>query len=92
MNTITLIAPKSPRRAFYQLELHGDETSGYQVLKKSGTTLNGVRVLDQRAWPFGTDKARAEKFLESKLRSKLRITERGRAKRVYEAVLPGMLL
>jgi hypothetical protein len=89
MSEIILIAPKSPRRAFYRIELQGDANSGYQVFKQSGTTLGGIKVLDQRAWSFGSDKARAEKFLESKLRSKLRVTGRSR---VYEAMLPGMLL
>ena len=91
MSKITLMAPKSPRCAFYQIELQGDETHGYRVLKKSGTTLGGVKTLDQRAWSFGTDKARAEKFLESKLRDKLRVNGKSRAKRIYEVVLPGML-
>jgi len=66
ITSIRLIAPESPKKAFYALNLLKDE-KGYHVAKESGY---GASVLDRRIWLF-PDEIRAFRFYNSKLKEKL---------------------
>jgi len=64
--SIRLIAPESPKKAFYALNLLKDE-KGYHVAKESGW---GNNVLDRRLW-FFSDETKAFGFYNRKIREKL---------------------
>lgn len=64
--SIKLIAPESPKKAFYSLSL-AKAQNGYHVAKESGF---GANVLDRRVWLF-QDEVRAFRFYNAKLKQKL---------------------
>lgn len=64
---VHLVAPESPRQAFYALALF-KAPQGYQVSKESGI---GQTVLDRRVWSF-EDIEDAFRFYHRRLKSKLR--------------------
>jgi len=66
ITSIRLIAPESPKRAFYALSLMKG-TEGYHVAKESGY---GASVLDRRVWLF-SDEILAFRFYTAKLKEKL---------------------
>lgn len=73
-----LMAPKSPREAFYNIWLI-QEPWGFVVKKESG---GKMKKLDTRNWSFQT-LPQAERFFERKIKEK---TSPDRKTRVYQRV------
>jgi len=85
---ITLVAPTSPKRAFYTISLICTGFDTYNVIKESGISVASVKVCDRRSWQFGKDAERAAKFFNSKVNAKLRPNRPGRS---YVLSLPGFI-
>jgi hypothetical protein len=65
VNSALLVAPDSPRRAFYRIWI--EDTDGQiSVVKESGVK---GRVLDRRIWPFA-DFQEAEKAYQRRIKAK----------------------
>lgn len=85
---VTLVAPTSPKRAFYNITLTCDGYEAYEVTKESGVSVQTIKVCDRRSWPFGGDAENATKFFDRKVSAKLKP---GREGRRYEFSLPGFV-
>lgn len=87
LNMHTLVAPTSPKRAFYTIKLLCSDGQ-YRVEKESGITVPKLTTLDRRVWDFASDVTKAQNFYKSKLRAKMRGHKNGRQ---YELRLPGFI-
>lgn len=79
VNSTLLVAPDSPRRAFYRIWIEKTD-SQVNVVKESG--IKG-RVLDRRTWPF-TDFAEAEKAYQRRIKAKT--NPEGKSPRKYRSI------
>jgi hypothetical protein len=75
LREVELIAPDSPKKAFWRLKLIYRQVA-YRIDKESG---GGGKVLDRRSWPQ-RDRERAERVFARKVAEKLKP---GR-KRIYK--------
>lgn len=75
LREVELIAPESPKKAFWRLRLVFCR-GAYRIDKESG---GGGKILDRRSWPQ-RDRERAERVFDRKVAEKLKP---GR-KRIYE--------
>ncbi len=78
-----LVAPDSPRRAFYiiWIERHHE---GFRVCKESGA---GGKILHRQAWPFDTIEE-AEKNFASRMKAKANPNRHSRRKYRFVHLLP----
>ena len=70
-----LVAPESPRQAFYNLWIERHE-GAFRVCKESGA---GGKVLHRQAWTFETSEE-AEKYFASRMKTKANPNRRSRRK------------
>jgi hypothetical protein len=66
LNSAFLVAPNSPRQAFYRIWIE-DADGAIRVVKESGVK---GRVLDRRIWPFA-DLKEAEKAYRRPIKAKV---------------------
>ncbi|GAB6909383.1 hypothetical protein JCM12296A_52270 [Desulfosarcina cetonica] len=66
IDTANLVAQREGRDVFYRIWIEAHGRDGFLVFKESG--VNGS-VRDRRTWSF-TDRANAEKFMNSKVKAK----------------------
>lgn len=76
-----LIAPQSPKKAFYRIWIAKQDEGGFLVQKESGAS---GKVLDRRSWACKGEKT-AWAFYERKVREKT--NRKRKSSRIYQPAL-----